>query len=668
MSAELALARHISRCPLDDAEACQYPFSLLLRFGTLPHAALFVDALWSSSTRLRACVEDAKDFFYLLAMPEVRHVESAFGLPVKAGEFSDLLDGTFSSQEEMIPVLTSVAMGDQKAMFIAQSAHQHSLWHSGALRAESWLTWGYSTPTIGLWQGAYCDDYAQLAFVDPCLSGTRTNMQSVLGEAEQARSAVYASYDETGFVRKPEKSVLDEEEPEIWGARLSSSTQTVGGKPSKMLELASTTLQIIRHGASTSSQMQCVIGTWVHFLMFRRPMMCILDHTYAWTQAPPVRPRVLRKLSGEVVDELMALVLLLPWMNTHLASSVSCYCFLSDATLVRGAVVRSRLSLSASVALWRLIPRQSGAIRWRDPVDEESDTTSIRCPMLISLASCMECSLVSSFRFSHSAHVNVQEAVALRTAVKAACRDEELWGTRTCFLVDSMVVQSTWCRGRSSSHQLNRVQQMTLPYILSIGLVPFFGWLPTESNPADDPTRDVALRRAAEIDSDLEEYLQSTCEREPWPWDVTALNWHRKGWECGSRTAVNVHTGVESRSEMQFDSTKGFPGEGPVRDAAVSSHAEVDLSITVQPGTLRRYTACWQRLQSWMSTEGLGAIEQLLDHDHALNSVLRAFIQHLHNQASPVSWGSETLAALQCFAPHTRGRLGPSWLMQRQFG
>eukprot|EP00971_Amphidinium_carterae_P263900 5235579-Amphidinium_carterae.2 len=54
----------------------------------------------------------------------------------------------------MVPVLTSVAMGDQKAMFLAQSAHQHSLWYHGALRPANWLTWGYETPKGALWQGA----------------------------------------------------------------------------------------------------------------------------------------------------------------------------------------------------------------------------------------------------------------------------------------------------------------------------------------------------------------------------------------------------------------------------------------------------------------------------------------------------------------------------------
>eukprot|EP00971_Amphidinium_carterae_P082309 1627537-Amphidinium_carterae.1 len=120
--------------------------------------------------------------------------------------------------------------------------------------------------------------------------------------------------------------------------------------------------------------MECLVGTWVHVLMFRRSAMCILDQCYSWMQQPPSRPRTMRRLPGEVVDELITLVLLAPWLATQLDNPVARYCYLSDATLARGAVVRSRLTLPASLALWRMIPRQSGAIRWSNArSDHEED-------------------------------------------------------------------------------------------------------------------------------------------------------------------------------------------------------------------------------------------------------------------------------------------------------
>eukprot|EP00971_Amphidinium_carterae_P335843 6471895-Amphidinium_carterae.2 len=500
LGAELALARFLGQFPMSAEESEIYSPRLLIRFGTLPHAALFADALWTRSTRVLACVEDAKDFFYLLAMPSSRHCESAFGVPVLARQVSDLMATPVHPDTEVVPVLTSVAMGDQKAMFLAQTAHQHTLWAHDALEVGSWLTWGHCTPGVPLWQGAYCDDYAQLAFVDTGIEQGPNSPTEVLRHAQGAREKVYAAYDAERFVRKQEKSKLDDPEPEIWGARVSSDFRLVCGRPKKMIELAGTTLQLVKNRAATPAQLESLVGTWVHFIMFRRPAMCVLDSCYSWIRTPPLRPRTMRRLSGEVIDELITLVLILPWLCTKLDSTVACKCFLSDATLERGAVVESRLTLAASLALWRRIPRQSGAIRWCDPLqddDPEDRMDDIRDSFLSALVNSMTCKLVTSFRFSRRARVNVQEAVALRTAVKAACRDPMLWGSRISFLVDSLVVQSTWTRGRSSLHQLNRIQQMALPYVLCAEVVPLFAWIPSGDNPADDPTRNVALRLAA---------------------------------------------------------------------------------------------------------------------------------------------------------------------------
>eukprot|EP00971_Amphidinium_carterae_P157033 3112807-Amphidinium_carterae.1 len=243
---------------MDSAETQQYPWSFLIRLGTLPHAALFTDALWTESTKMVACVEDAKDFFYLLAMPEVRHRESAFGIPVRAELVSHLMSGHQDPDCLMVPVLTSVAMGDQKAMFLAQTAHQHSLWHFGALRPSHWLTWGYETPGRAIWQGAYCDDYGQLAFIDEALVDTSNSPEVVLAESEEMLSSVHGAYSTTGFVRKLEKSKFNEPELELWGALISSHNRSVSGKPAKMLEIARTTLRVIQNGAATTAQMECL--------------------------------------------------------------------------------------------------------------------------------------------------------------------------------------------------------------------------------------------------------------------------------------------------------------------------------------------------------------------------------------------------------------------------
>eukprot|EP00971_Amphidinium_carterae_P131112 2597376-Amphidinium_carterae.2 len=236
-------------------------------------------------------------------------------------------------------------------------------------------------------------------------------------------------------------------------------------------------------------------------------------------------------------------------------------------------------------------PRQSGAIRWRDLVQEETerlDAVNIRCPEFISLASSMDCSLVTSFRFSHSAHVNVQEAVALRTAVKAACRSEELHVGYTNLLL-----------GRLHGSAVNLVPRSKL-------------FSPAEPGATDGAT--------AHTERWLETYnfVAPQGLTGSWPSTYSPLVRGSPGRgisppsigtaEAGSVDHLGRSMSLEllslsvPRSELEFDSTKCFPGEGPVgfEDEfplyGASPHADADLSVAVQPRMLRRQKTCWQRL------------------------------------------------------------------------
>ena len=70
-------------------------------------------------------------------------------------------------------------------------------------------------------------------------------------------------------------------------------------------------------------------------------------------------------------------------------------------------------------------------------------------------------------------------------------------GTRRVCGVDSRVAVGAWAKGRSSSRQINRVFRSSLGWSVlgRIRLCPI--WIGTESNPSDDPSRDVRLPKPA---------------------------------------------------------------------------------------------------------------------------------------------------------------------------
>ena len=62
-----------------------------------------------------------------------------------------------------------------------------------------------------------------------------------------------------------------------------------------------------------------------------------------------------------------------------------------------------------------------------------------------------------SYAFSHGAHINLQEAKALKSELLSRCTDLE--GSRSIAGIDSMALSGAWAKGRSSSHALNKILQ-----------------------------------------------------------------------------------------------------------------------------------------------------------------------------------------------------------------
>ena len=89
-------------------------------------------------------------------------------------------------------------------------------------------------------------------------------------------------------------------------------------------------------------------------------------------------------------------------------------------------------------------------------------------------------------------HINVGE-------VRAAIFGEERVGMqhgccRYVHLQDSQVSLACFVKGRSCSPSINKELRRSVPFHLSFGVRPSFGFIRSRFNPADDPTREVALR------------------------------------------------------------------------------------------------------------------------------------------------------------------------------
>ena len=86
-------------------------------------------------------------------------------------------------------------------------------------------------------------------------------------------------------------------------------------------------------------------------------------------------------------------------------------------------------------------------------------------------------------------HINKLELRALFTALKWRIQKQQRLGHRFLHLTDSMVSLLVTNTGRSSSRKLRLVLQRMCAYLLASGNVCLLGYINTDQNPADRPSR-----------------------------------------------------------------------------------------------------------------------------------------------------------------------------------
>ena len=181
------------------------------------------------------------------------------------------------------------------------------------------------------------------------------------------------------------------------------------------------------------------------------------------------------------------------------------------------------------------------------------------------------------WKFRKASHINILEESSLLRLCNMLARGPT--PIRTSALVDSNVVRCATAKGRTASKGLGPVLRRVNAICTACGLYLHIPFTPTRLNVADDPTRD---RQPREPSSrlNLHEWsrddlfdLAKIPKLKRWAsnWvrlclliggramlNLSDRNLFRQGNVLPSRTKTNL-----SHDSLEFDSTLGFPGEGP---------------------------------------------------------------------------------------------------------
>ena len=106
---------------------------------------------------------------------------------------------------------------------------------------------------------------------------------------------------------------------------------------------------------TTDALHSSLIGSWISVLLYRRPMMAHMNRLFGVIDAKELNPEVpvLRPLSRGAAEEMLILACLGPLAASNIAVPFSDSLYASDASTLKGGLVKAEVGESLSRVLWR---------------------------------------------------------------------------------------------------------------------------------------------------------------------------------------------------------------------------------------------------------------------------------------------------------------------------
>eukprot|EP00435_Cladocopium_sp_Y103_P031603 s2642_g8.t1 len=379
------------------------------------------------SERLSICISDRKDFYHQFKVSPQRSITNMCFPPLRASD----LEGTFAlaswvsersgkrrskydrtkhgdflagkkpqtASEESDPLLracfASIPQGDSLGVEFAVDSHRSLLRSRGLLCEEAEMRADRTFRGSKDFCGLVIDDFYAISVVEANAEDDGAASKSWAVEQMQKAQQIYK---EERLRGSEEKDVYDAATAKVTGAELDSSQATralglatLASPWQKRISLSFLSLQLAKLPVTTDSLHLCLIGGWVHSLLYRRPMMSILSKSFHLVSASEVsqeQPKVI-KLPRSVAQELVLLAILSPLMATDLSAELSPKVYATDSSDLKGAIVQTQAKPSIARALWRSSKRRGGYVRMMtreealvrklDFFDEPSNEDDMQC-------------------------------------------------------------------------------------------------------------------------------------------------------------------------------------------------------------------------------------------------------------------------------------------------
>ena len=466
---------------------------------------------------------DLDNMFHRFRTPEWMH--PYFALPhVRAGDVG--MGADFGDDTMIYPCCTTLPMGWSHSAYLAQTAHEHLINTRTTLRPADRIVAGNDFLADRIRHSVYIDDMGVMG-TDPA------EVDAKLAEYEQAMARA-------GLPLKMSKTVwASADGVELIGVVINGRGLTIGVAPAKLLKLIRRTEALLRVGRCTGKDMERLMGHWTWAVLARRPALAVFCGVYRFMECAgkkvfDIWPTVARELRCIIGLAPLLFASLKPvWFHKAIATDASDTGMGVSTTPASPAALRE-MSLA------------------RPPCDNGPVDRSLH-PALRG----RKWADIVSVGWRYPEHINALELHALDTAVRWCASHPTSVGCRLVLWCDSLVVVWGVRKGRTSKWRLLRRLRRLNALLLATGITAYVNWIPTEVNPADEPSRQV----------------------------------------FGGSAVPPCVPGPDPDAGFEFDSTLGYPGEGPPRRCFLTNAAQADK-------TREKYADAVLMFVDWMDATG----------------------------------------------------------------
>ena len=298
---------------------------------------------------LRISADDLAEMYYTFKVPERRAQRNSLRISFHHSELEHLqcYNPALHHGKRLYVALGALAMGDSLAVEIAQQAHHQVLVQlAGAMREHERVCYRRCFPRGPFFELLAIDDHIGLQII----SRSDYRLDKPARDTEVFERAG-AAYRQVGLVQHPKKKRRRITEGIFLGSEVDGQKGRVSAPRSRILLLMLCTSLMSRKGTTTPRLLACVLGSWIHILMYRRPVMSILSSVFS--EGKGLKQDVVFELSRQSRNELLALSILGPVVQANLRTSVCNKVFCLDASPFGAGICQAEESAAVVSELWR---------------------------------------------------------------------------------------------------------------------------------------------------------------------------------------------------------------------------------------------------------------------------------------------------------------------------